>query len=483
MGWNLLGKCGKGFVETPNLDRLAEEGINFQRAYTTCPLCAPARAGLFTGQFPSEAGTWGNDLAPGITVKTMGQYFQKAGYHTVYTGKWHLDGTDYFGTGICPEGYDPKYWYDGRNYLDDLTDEQAKKWRSGYNNAEDIKRDGITRADTWAGRITDRCLDLLQNDAEEPFLLVASYDEPHGPSLCPSPFCDMYTNKPYPFPENYFETFNNKPIHQKIWAENSFYLRKDYCENQNGLEQPLYFGAASFIDDEIGKILGAIDQKCKDNTIVIFTTDHGHYLGAHKLDTKGPAFYEEVTRVPLIIRHPESAFSGKDKRLISHIDLLPTLLKECGLSVPPILQGKEHTEYFRDPNSEGSKEVYIEFNRFGNSHDSWFGLFPIRSIVTQQYKLTLNLFTSDELYDLALDPGEMDNLIHSHEHQTIVEELHRKILHHMNTVRDPFRGSVWDMGFRETGIKWMKGERRVRPYDGWLPIGYNYETGRPDKER
>ena len=112
-GANVVGCYGRPELRTPCIDQLAAQGTRYARAYTTQPVCTPARAGLFTGQCPHTAGAWGNHMPLGDTIKTLGQRFRHGGYATAYTGKWHLSGHDYFDTGICPDGWDAAYWYDG----------------------------------------------------------------------------------------------------------------------------------------------------------------------------------------------------------------------------------------------------------------------------------------------------------------------------------------------------------------------------------
>lgn len=475
-GRNLLGESGDGHIATANLDRLAGRGISFTRAYNTCPLCTPARAGLFTGLHPHNAGAWSNDLPLGGNVRTMGEYLQEAGYDTAYVGKWHLDGTDYFGTGICPPGWNAQYWYDGRNYLQDLSVEERKLWRSGLRSSEAIRNHGVSREWTWAGRVTDRATNFLRNhriDApDKPWLLVASYDEPHGPSVCPPPFCDMYKDYAYPLPENAGDDLRGKPAHHREWAQ-TFSINKD------GLRQPLYFGASSFVDDEIGRLLWECENY--EDTIVIFTTDHGHYLGAHGLDGKGPALYEEVIRVPLIIAGAGIPAGVKCDSLISHVDILPTLLQLAGERIPPLLEGTGALALLRDPTQSIQDHVQCEFHRFSVTHDSWFGFIPIRTLISREHKLTVNLHQSDELYDLSKDPLEMENLIVQSGAPSVAGDLHRALLQAMDGSRDPFRGPGWaDRPWspvqKPTGIG---GYRRPRPEDGESPPTYNYETGLP----
>ncbi|MFB6219155.1 MAG: sulfatase-like hydrolase/transferase, partial [Halobacteriaceae archaeon] len=193
-GWNALGECGGGFADTPRIDGLAEDGVRFDRTYATAVPCTPSRAGLFTGKYSHAAGAWANNRRLVKGVETMGEHLRRAGYRTVYVGKWHLDG-DYFGVGEAAPGWEPAYWYDGTHYREDIGEELWEWYRSGMdtrvaeNDIDEIHERSITREETWAGNITDTALSFLEDaDDDRPFLLVVSYDEPHSPSMCPPPF-------------------------------------------------------------------------------------------------------------------------------------------------------------------------------------------------------------------------------------------------------------------------------------------------------
>jgi uncharacterized sulfatase len=177
-GANIIGTYGHPELETPNIDRLAETSIKFTRAYTTCPLCTPARAGLFTGIYSHTSGPWTNNLPLGDNIQTMGQRLQDDGYRTAFVGKWHLDGHDYFGTGICPPGWEDEYWYDGKRYLDELTEDEITLWRSGLGSLEKLQENDVRPEFTWAHRVSDRAIRFLKDQSEDPFVLVVSYDEP-----------------------------------------------------------------------------------------------------------------------------------------------------------------------------------------------------------------------------------------------------------------------------------------------------------------
>ena len=131
-------------LKTPNLDRIAENGVRFEQAYTTQPVCQAARSAIFTGQYPHTNGCWSNCAGMAQTSYTVGQRLQRDGVHTAYIGKWHLDGGDYFGMGVCPDGWDPDYWYDMRNYMEELDDEARVRSRQ----PEQMKVRDFKREDT-----------------------------------------------------------------------------------------------------------------------------------------------------------------------------------------------------------------------------------------------------------------------------------------------------------------------------------------------
>ena len=178
---DMLGCYGNKKMITPNLDKLAENGIKYENAYTCQPVCGPARSSIFTGTFPHTNGMVTNCVSLREGVKSIGQVLTSNNVHCGYIGKWHLDGGDYFGYGVCPEGWDKNYWYDMKNYLDELSEEDRVKSRqseTSYN--DDMKEDF-----TYAHRCSNRALKFLDEYKDEDFVLIVSYDEPHGPCLCP----------------------------------------------------------------------------------------------------------------------------------------------------------------------------------------------------------------------------------------------------------------------------------------------------------
>ncbi|MFC1582335.1 sulfatase-like hydrolase/transferase, partial [Planctomycetota bacterium] len=303
-GVNAVGCYGRPELKTPCLDGMAEDGIRFDRAYTCQPVCGPARAALFTGNWPHTNGVLANNIPLGGNIRTVGERLTDNGYHSAYIGKWHVDGTDYFGNGKCPPGWDPEYWYDGRNYLEELTDEERLRWRKELHTAEGVHKYNMTADFTWAHRIGNRAVDFLEKFSADdaPFFLVVSYDEPHGPFTCPPPYCDMFADFEYEVGPAAHDSLEDKPAHQRDWAQ-------PLPADQDTIKNPMYFGCNSFVDDEIGRVLNAAEKHAPE-ALVIYTSDHGTPLKAHGLGSKGPAMYDDTTRVPFIVKWQGRAPAG-----------------------------------------------------------------------------------------------------------------------------------------------------------------------------
>jgi uncharacterized sulfatase len=473
---NVVGTYGRPELYTPNIDNLARTGAKFTNAYTTCPVCTPARAGIFSGIYPHTAGAWTNNLAMGENIKTMGQRFRDCGYRTAYTGKWHLDGHDYYGTGACPDGWDEAYWYDGRRYLDELGEEETRLWRKGLSTIEDLRAHNVQAGFTWADRVSDRAIDFLETRGDDPFVLVVSYDEPHHPFTCPPEFVEPFVGYEYDVGPAAFDTLENKPAHQQEWAASE--RARPYAHFGSN---PLYFGCNSFVDSEIGRVIDAAHALAPEDTYVIFTSDHGDMLGAHGLRGKGAVMYNEIARIPFIIEQPGRVGAGSVSATpASHIDLLPTMLELAGEPVVPILEGESLTGFLKG-DEDLDREVALEFNRYEIEHDSFGGFQPVRCLAGSRYKLVINLLHTDELYDQQADPAEMTNLIDDPAYAEVRDGMHDRLLDWMYEKRDPFRSASWERRpwRSERRLAW-RGMFRPRPADGYAPEVLDYNTGLPD---
>ena len=473
--WDMVGCYGNPAMKTPCLDRLASQGMRFDRAYTTSPVCGPARAGLFTGTFPHSTGGWGNTMALGDNVKTVGQRLTDQGLRCAYIGKWHLDGGDYFGVGRCPDGWDPDYWYDMRRYLDELTPEEREYSRKTSSNRDP----NLTEDFCYGHRVSNRAIDFLERSSDDGFLLVVSYDEPHGPFLCPRPFSEMHRDTEFAKSRSVWDTLEGKPEHQQVWAGQTLESDRDAVV----LKRPDFFGCNSFVDYEIGRVVDAVDQRCPD-ALVIYTSDHGDFLGSHCLSGKGPAMYDAITRIPFIVRWPGQTPEGAVcPHPVSHIDVVPSLLDEAGVALPKLLEGKSMLATFRDPAERPNDTIFIEFGRYEIDHDGFGGFQPVRCAFDGRHKLTVNLLSSDELYDLEADPDEITNLIDSADHAAIRDRLHGELLDWMNRTRDPFRGYCWERRPWRTDARpatWAYTRMtRQRENEEYEPRQLDYGTGLP----
>jgi arylsulfatase A-like enzyme len=470
---DMLGCYGSPGVQTPHLDRLATEGVRFAKAYTCQPVCGPARSAMFTGTFPHSNGSWANSIALGDNVKTIGQRLQDQNIRAAYIGKWHLDGSDYFGLGRCPVGWDPDYWYDMRNYLEELSPEDRLRSRETSINRDER----LTKEFTFGHRCSNRAIQFLAEHDMEDFFLVVSYDEPHHPFVCPRPYSETYRDYRFPKSANVWDTLEGKPEHQRVWAGERLFEDKDALE----ITPADFMGCNSFIDYEIGRVVAAIDRYAPD-ALVIYTSDHGDFLSSHSLSGKGPAMYEEIAHIPFIVRWPGRAPAGQVcSHPVSHIDLSPTIMDAMGLSIPRVMEGRSMLQMVESPETRLNDVIFMEFGRYEIDHDSFGGFQPIRACFDGRYKLVINLLTSDELYDLEEDPQEMVNLIGSAGHVEIRDRLHDRILEWMNETRDPFRGYYWERrpwraDARQATWRYT-GMTRQRENPEYEPRQLDYSTG------
>ncbi len=460
-----LGGVGSGVVDTPHLDSLADAGVTCANAYAGAPVCGPSRSCLFTGNYPHRAGGWANSVRLHQGVRTMGSYFREAGYRTAYVGKWHLDG-DYFGDGTAPDYYEQEYWYDGHNYREDMGDEFFRWWwtegMAENFNAEHppdvLRQRGITREDVWAGRIVDRARSFVEDVGDDqPYFLVVSIDEPHEPSLCPPEFAERYVEDLPPLPENYesAQELRDKPAHHQARAaefRNGEFFIDSLSDPESGvLPRPVYFGCSEFVDTEIGRLLETIDAHDRENTLVSYTSDHGHHLGAHGLDSKWATMYDETVNVPLVFRYPNGLPTGERRDSIaSHVDLLPTLLDFAGIADEVDVDGRSMRRFLAagERYRDAAVMEYGAFSAKSVGADG-IGFFPIRALVNEDYKLVINLLESDEFYDLNERPHEVTNRIDDNDYTDRRDELFQDLVSRMEAAGDPFRGRAWaDRGWR-----------------------------------
>ena len=471
--WHTMS-CLGAEVRTPNLDRLAARGTVFQRAYCPNPTCTPTRASIITGQYPSQHGAWSLGTKLPESAHTAGEDFIDAGYRTALVGKAHFQQTQEHEDYPSLESYtylqdldfwrnytEPFYGFEhielARNHADEqLVGQHYAIWmeENGLANWRDYFRPPTGTAsdqylswplperyhyNTWIGERSSALLEQYTADAN-PFFLWASFPDPHPPYLVSEPWATMYDPAQITVPEGQPGEHDRNPIHFQMsqqkspdfsaWQETGGHTIHGFsshlCDRDTlAREIAVYYGMISMMDKYIGQILDTLDGTGQaDNTLVVFTSDHGHFYGHHGLSAKGPFHYEDVIRVPFIVRHPGQVPAGaKCHALQSLVDLAPTFLSTCGIDIPRTMTGVDQTAVWREETDHARDHIIVE-----NHHQPT--TVHVKTYVSDRYKVT-TYFNQDygELFDLEEDPGEFNNLWDDPTAQDLKARLILKLLH------------------------------------------------------
>jgi len=444
-----VGCYGPTPCRTPNIDRLAAQGTRFETAYTSCPVCSPARATVMTGLYPHGHGVLSNVHDYGCNVselpdvpELLSRRLGAAGYRCGYTGKWHLgtDLTSAFGGPNTPSlpkdvGFEGQnfqghggggfHYPEYRAYLQrngfehKLASESHVAWHYGVLDAPEES--------TVPYFLAQHTLDLMDRfrDAEQPFFIWHNNWGPHAPYFAPKKYVEMYRNVDIPPWPNYHWSGcrANRPHQVKRHPRAGELTWDDWAEAIRH-----YYAFTTLIDAQIGRILDHLEATgLAENTLVIFTSDHGETLGSHGgLTDKGWHHFEEIQRIPMIVRTPPS-MDGPTPGTVrpewaSLVDIYPTILEAAGAaydaervhgqSLLPLLRGEDPP--WRD-------EAFVEFH--GVNHLS-------TSMITCRHgelKYGWNCSCFDELYDLAADPYEMNDLSEDPAYASALREMRERV--------------------------------------------------------
>jgi len=380
-----LSCAGNPHVKTPNLDRLAARGLRFEKSYCTFPLCCPSRATFFTSRMPHELGIHGNADAE-LAVKgvpTMGELFRAAGYETAYAGKWHLQvafpafkGGQTPGFDVLPlAGRDP----------------------------HQIDKDQDGKGLTVDPNTADAAIKFLGQPHAKPFLLVVSILNPHD--ICEYPECaalrKLLPDDPAKLPAARPNLRDTEPLPTAI--QKSIVARAHWTDQQWREYLWAYYRLVEIADAEAGRVLAALDQAgLRDNTVIVFTSDHGEMMGSHQLTHK-QKLYEESVAVPLIVAPPAAQAGVDAEHLVSGLDILPTVLDYAGITAPASLEGRSLRPLVERKSVPWREFVAAECRAFGDA----------RMIRTARYKY-IAFATGDnreQFFDLEHNPGETKNLV------------------------------------------------------------------------
>lgn len=450
-----LGIAGNSMIKTPNLDRLAGQGAFFRKAYTQCAVCAPARAAILTGHTIENNGVRTNSIwkdEPDLelmSMPTFDEILYENGYTCEYFGKWHCptEPTAVYSEFVSLKDYrayvekhvpyaepeegqlistesrrpytpNPIDKHYGMNYQEVLALRKIKRFAQtelhGVSN--------IPPEHTSTAFVCKQTIDAIKRNRDHHFSITASINFPHAPMIPIKEYADLYNHKEMPVPVSIADNMSNSPY----IAFNGRLNSTEYADPEKiGYMIANYYALVTEIDTWVGKILETLDELgLTDNTIVVFTSDHGEMLGAHGMREKN-VFYEESAHVPLIIRYPEEIKSGiVVDHLVSNLDLFSTILDYTDTGKETKANGRSLRDLIEGNDTDRPDYIVTEWNFRGDVisnymvlHEGWKLLLP--------YSETSTVINA--LYDLNSDPYEMNNLLgsnpESHNYLEKAEEL------------------------------------------------------------
>lgn len=465
-----LSCLGHPHIKTPNIDRLAEEGVLFENACCAAPVCTASRCGLHTGQYPHlkgpnlNCGAPETDPATGVQPDTplLATYFHENGYRTCHHGKWHLGDI---------KRHSAWNWNSrAENYFiayDKFLSKCEKKWevtapegdaelfgwplymtdacKKAYHNAEELIKGHPAPTFMCIGRTslpleydrttfaTDCLLDDFNKYGRDPFMMVWSVVPPHAEWLVQDPYYSMVDINKLELPTNM-----TRPKHY----EQSFACKLFDLLGEEGVREYLrcYYAQVMQVDDQVGRIIDKLEHMGQlDDTLIVFTSDHGDMNGSHKAVGKGfQAYYDEIVKVPLIIRWPKGIKPGrKVKTIVNNVDVMPTLLDYAGLEIPSDCHGQS-LRSFIDGKEDMQRAGYCE-----RTHPELE--IAERMIRTHQWKLSFSYWTKTgtefrppELYDLSADPTEQTNIASDSKYEPVKQKLLKRLTGWMEDTNDPW---------------------------------------------
>ncbi len=407
MRYDACGAGGNSVINTPNIDRLAEESVFFENAHTSFPLCAPFRASFMTGKYSHANGMFANHYPIPLDQVFLADIFRENGYLTGYVGKWHLDG------GKKHNYVKPEYRLGFERFIGFSRGHEYFNSIYYRNNDPNPYTTNQYQPDMQTGHV----IEIMQEavDAEKPFFAMINYGLPHLPFVMPDKYRNMYNASEMPIRDNTPE--------------------KDIDKSREFLAQ--YYGLVSCVDDNIGRLMAWLNEKeISNNTIVLLVSDHGEMAGEHGLREK-KIYYEASTHVPYILRLPNSfSVSGQRCQALVDpaVDSMPTLLDLCGMSIPEAVQGKSFAPLLTGKTGSVREEIYYEILMEKEGPER----FPVpeRGIRTKDWLYVRNRQASMVLFDLKNDPLELHNLVDEKAYEPEIEKLAEKLMAHMQETND-----------------------------------------------
>ncbi len=428
-------------AKTPNLDKFLSESVNFTECYTCAPHCCPSRASFFSSLYPSQHGVWNNvevdnALSRGLydDIELFPELLKKQDYHNVFSGKWHVSSTE----GPLDRGFDKVLREQTSNYgrTKPTNMPRYNDWRHVYvpgaemdtENDCSSKEDGRIVRPGYPGYYqyginenpfndtdtTEMSCEYIESyDYSSPLFMYVGTIGPHDPYFVPQRFLDMYDIDDIDLPQSFYDDMEDKPALYRR-TKSMFAL----SENEHRESIRRYLAFVSYEDYLFGRVLQSIEASGQgDNTVVIYTSDHGDYLANHGLWAKGLPCFKEAYNIPLAIRGEGFSKGTICDNLTSITDIAPTILSIAGTAFSREIIGKSLAPVLRD---ESPDDVHTEIYTQTNGNEI-YGI--QRAVWNKKWKYVFNTFDFDELYDLENDPSELSNLLPNPELNKVVREM------------------------------------------------------------
>jgi arylsulfatase A-like enzyme len=444
------GYAGDAKAHTPNIDNFARQSVSFCNAVSGYPVCGPYRNSLFTGKYPSSTGMVINELRCLPDEDAFGHVVTRSGYETAYIGKWHLYGADHSQQFVPPGPYRLGFdgFWAGHNF-------HHHYYKGFYYNDTDERRQVPGYEPDFQ---TEMAVEWLNRaDRSKPFTMFLSYGTPHDPwdwENCPEEFNALFRDIEFPEPPNYRDGSADK-----YWGKPGKMTKEWFLEHWKPKREQfmkVYYAMAANLDRNFGKLLDAVDKTgLAEDTIIVFTSDHGEMFGAQGRIAK-KIFFEEAIRVPFLIRwkgHTPEGFVSD--ACLDTPDIMPTLLELMDLPIPESVEGmslKSHVLGLPGPEPEAAFMQGMGHTHLWVDGDEW------RSVRDKQYTYAVMKHDGSEyLFDHRQDPYQMNNLVESKAFAEVLQSCRSMLQRRMERLGDTFEDCTW---YRE---HWMdeQNERQI----------------------
>lgn len=405
----------RGPLKTPNLDALAQDGILFTNFFTNSAVCSPSRALMMTGCYATRNGVFSNNQVMN-QIPTIASQLDEEGYATGYVGKWHLSGTAK--PGWAPDSYgwtDNRYMFN-RGHYKRITEE------GGEHPQEHPYKDIGDETSFTTDWLTGKTIDFIRNHQNEKFAFMVSYPDPHQPWEVREPFNSMYSPEEMYVPES----FSQRIDPQSGWHADIIAGHKGLSQKKLQRIKSMYSGSVNLLDNNAGQIIDELKKlDLYDKTLIVFTSDHGEYMGEHGMLYKNN-FYETAYRLPLILHIPDGEKGQINNHVFSMVDFMPGILNLMGIEANVDVQGRDFSSIIIEDSVSWQDEAHVH-----HANHKGAGIF------TPDYYLLLHQSGEHMLFNRKQDPKELYNLYTDPDYQQVVKDLTIRIMDHHKSLETP----------------------------------------------